>query len=343
MLVITTAISGSGRNEYLEKVKEHALSHGKKIKIYPVGDMILEHANAIGVRLTPENVLNANPSVTNSVRSAVFERITKELPRALNENHAVVINIHAMFFWKKVFQRAWDNYYVSQLNPGMFITFLDDADKVRKKLKSRKQWEATNLSLEEVMLWGNVEVETTAGWAEMMRQLHYVVPVSAPATLLHRLMFEPKTDTVYLSMPLTHAYEPEVQKKVDRLAEELHKYFIVFDPRYIDPLASSNGKKINMAIYNQVVNRDLYWLIRQSHRVIAYFPKIVLSAGVINEIREAYETQKEVWLIWPRGESISPFVTYYVHKIFRSIPELLSFLSSSLKNKSKSASHKRKE
>lgn len=332
MLVITTAISGSGRNEYLEKVKEYALRRGKKIKIYPVGDMILEHAQNIGVRLTPENVLNANPSVTNSVRSAVFERITRELPKALKENHAVVINVHAVFFWKKVFQRAWDNYYISQLKPEMFITFLDDAVHVRAELKKRKQWEETNLSLEEIMLWNNVEVETTAGWAEMMRQLHYVVPTAAPSLLLYRLMFEPKTETVYISMPLTHAYDKKFQNKVNKLVSEMQKHFIVFDPRHIEPEA---GKKMDVAAYNHVVNRDLYWLLRQSHRFIAYFPKVVLSAGVINEIREAYETQKEVWLIWPRDEAVSPFLNYYVHKVFRSLPEFLSFVSGGLQKKSK--------
>lgn len=327
MLIITTSISGSGRNEYLEKVREYSQRRGKKIKLYPVGDMILEHADKIGVRLTPENILNANPAVTNSVRSAVFERITRELPKELRQNHAVVINIHAMFYWKKIFQRAWDNYYVSRLKPDMFITFLDDSDKILKKLKSRKQWDQIKLSMEEIMLWSNVEVETTAGWAEMMRQPHYMVPVAAPASLLHRLMFEPGTDTVYISMPLTHAYERKTQKQVDRLVGELEKRFIIFDPRHIDPPKPYSGKKINKALYQQIVNRDLYWLIRQSHRLVAYFPKLVLSPGMVNEIREAYETNKEVWLIWPDGERISPFLTYYAHKIFKNVPEFFKFLS----------------
>ena len=130
MLIVTTAISGSGRSEYLEGLREHASRHGKKIKIYHVGDMLFEHAHKTGLTLTPENILNSNPAVINAVRSAVFEAIMAELPKVLKKFDAVIINVHAMFFWKHVFQRTWDNYYIPQLKPDLFVTFISDAAKI---------------------------------------------------------------------------------------------------------------------------------------------------------------------------------------------------------------------
>ena len=76
MLIITTAISGSSRKEYLEKLEKYAEKEGKKIKVYHVGQMMIDHSQDIGINFTPENVLNAPPSVINAVRSAVFEKIT---------------------------------------------------------------------------------------------------------------------------------------------------------------------------------------------------------------------------------------------------------------------------
>src|SRR3989344_8199220 len=106
MLVLSTGISGSGRDEYLEKVSNYAAKHGKRIKSYNVGDLLLEQAGKIGIHLTPENVLNANPAVINSVRSAVFENLSRRLTDDLKKYHAVFVNVHALFYWKKVFSRA---------------------------------------------------------------------------------------------------------------------------------------------------------------------------------------------------------------------------------------------
>jgi len=326
MLIITTAISGSGRSEYLEEMRAYALRHHKKIKIYHVGDMLFDRAQKTGITLTAENILNANPSVINAVRSAVFEAIAAELPKARREYDAVIINVHAMFFWKHVFQRTWDNYYVPQLKPDMFVTFISDAARVRDHLRARKQWKPMDVTLYDALLWSNVEVEVTAGWAEMLKRQHYVIPVASSSKLLFRLMFESKTETAYVSMPLTHGYTKAVQKKVDALIASLEKHFIIFDPRAIELSVPTKGGKVDAATHNQIVNRDLYWLVRQSKRIIAYFPEVVSSPGVINELREAYETNKEVWLIWPKGATKSPFITYYAHRVFESPQEMMRFL-----------------
>ncbi|MBI5045867.1 MAG: hypothetical protein HZC14_02620 [Candidatus Niyogibacteria bacterium] len=327
MLIITTAISGSDRKGYLSRFEEFAKKNGKKIKIYHVGQMMFEHAHAIGIHFTPENVLNAPPAVINAVRSAIFEKIASELPKVLKQHHAVFINIHAMFFWRKVFIRAWDNYYVSQLNPDLFLAFVDDIISINKQLKSRKQWKRENLTIGDTLLWRNVDVEMTASWAEMMRKKFYVIPSPSKEKLLYRLLFESHLEKVYAAMPLTNFTSPKDQAEVDKFIAKLEKYFIVIDPREIELVEQWKPHMRTAAVLHQIVNRDLYWLIKQVDRVIAYFPKAVSSPGVVNELREAHETNKEAWLVYPKGAAVSPFLTYYSNMVFRGPNELFKFLS----------------
>ncbi len=327
MLIITTAISGSRRKEYLKNLRDYARQFGKRVKSYDVGQMMLDHSAAIGVNLTPDNILNSPPSVISAVRSAVFEKIAGELPGELKRNDVVFINIHAMFFWKKVFVRAWDNYYVSQLNPDFFLSFVDDVISIDSKLKERSQWKKEKMTMNDILLWRNVDVEMTASWAEMMRKPFYSIPSQSGVKLLYRLIFEPNVEKVYVAMPLTNFMGSKGQKEVDRFIEKLEKYFIIFDPREIELVEQWKPSMMTKAVLHQIVNRDLYWLVKQTDRVIAYFPKAVSSPGVVNELREAHETNKEAWLVYPKEDKISPFLTYYSNMVFKGPDELFKFLS----------------
>lgn len=326
MLVVSTAISGSGRKEYCDRLMKVAKKHGRKIKIYHTGPMMLEHAKAIGVRLTPVNVLNSPPAVITALRSAVFEKILAELPRALAENDAVLVNIHAMFYWKKVFQRAWDVYYISKLNPDFYISFVDDALSIFGNLQKREQWHKENLTFDEILLWRNVDVETASLWADIAKKEFFVIPSMSHAKLLYRLLFEPNFEKVYAAMPLTHFTGKKGQTKVDRFIKMLQKYYIVFDPREIELIEQWTPQMCTESVLNQIVNRDLYWLIKQVDRVIAYFPAPVSSPGVINELREAHETSKESWLVYPKSARRSPFLDYYTSRIFGHPRDLFKFL-----------------
>lgn len=331
MLAIVTSISGSGRKDYLRDFEKYAKKNHKKIKIYYVGNMLFEHAQKIGVFITPENVLNANPYVLNSLRSAVFEKIMFSLPKDLKENEVVIISIHSFFYWKKIFTRAYDRFYLRQFDPDIFITFIDDTKVVLNKLNSREQWKSEKLTEQELLLWQNVEVEVTASWAEMGSKPFFVIPVRQPVTTLYRIFFSPKCEPVYISMPMTHLKSRKDKEKIDKFFKVLERYFIVFDPRNVEVGGISPEKKSNLIIYTQTVNRDLYWLIKQSKKIIAYFPRIVSSPGVVNELREAYETNKDVWLIYP-AKVASPFLTYFCNRMFSKEKEFFAFLKKNYKD-----------
>ncbi len=331
MLIIATSISGSGRKEYLNELTNYSQKLGKKVKIYHVGQMLFEHAKKVGIHITHENVLNANPSVINAIRGAVFENILANLPKDRKENDVVIISTHGIFFWKDRFMRAYDRLYLNKLNPDMFVVLFNRATDILKELDSRKQWKPQKLSLHEILLWQNVEVEMTASWAEIDRKPFYVISVLQPIHTLYRLVFEPWIEPVYVCMPITHLKKKSDQEKVHRFVEQLEKYFVVFNPLKLDIIL---GKKFDLASYHHTVNQDLYWLIKQSKKVIAYFPIVVASPGVINELREAHETNKDVWLIFPSKEK-SPFLVYFSSQIFESTEEFFRFLKRYAKEKNK--------
>lgn len=334
MLLITTSISGSGRKEYLQSFEEYAKRHKKRVKIYYVGDMLFEQAKRIGIPITAENVLNTNPFVLNSLRSAVFESIHMTLPADLRKNDAVILSIHSFFYWKKIFTRAYDRFYLGHFNADMFVTFIDDAVDIKTRLDAKDQWKPEKLTIQELLLWQNVEAEVTSSWADMYLKPFFVVPVRQPISTLYKMLFCPEREPIYVSMPITHLQDKKDQKRVDKFVDELNKYFTVFDPRVVEKTSGPGVVRFkapkNPIFYNQIVNRDLYWLVKQSKKIIAFFPKIVSSPGVINELREAHETNKNVWVIYP-GKSGSPFLTYFSDKVFSTEKDFFRFLKKKYK------------
>ncbi len=334
MLIIATAISGSGRKGYLKEFEEFAKSHRKKVKIYYVGDMLFEQAKKIGVPITAENVLNTNPFVLSSLRSAVFENILITLPKDLKQYDAVILSVHSFFYWKKIFTRAYDQFYLSHLKADMFVAFIDDSRAIKPRLDAKEQWKLEKLTIQEILLWQNVEVEVTSSWADMYFKPFLVVPVKQPVSTFYKTLFCPEREMVYVSMPITHLQNKREQKKVDRFIVELNKYFIVFDPRVVEQ--SGGFGVVNLkdkgdpTFFNQIVNRDFYWFVKQSKKIIVFFPKVVSSPGVINELREAHETNKNAWVIYP-GKGGSPFLTYFSDKVFSNEKEFFRFLKKKYK------------
>src|SRR4030042_3498779 len=137
--------------------------------------MLFEQAKKVGVNITAENILNANPNVINALRSAVFEDIIPHLAKDEKENDVVILSVHGFFYWRKVFRRAYDYFYLSQIKPDLFITFIDNAPTVITALNARDQWRSEKISMQEVLLWQNVEVETTASLAEFSNKNFFVM------------------------------------------------------------------------------------------------------------------------------------------------------------------------
>ena len=171
-------------------------------------------------------------------------------------------------------------------------------------------------------------------------------------------MFEPKRKRVYPSFPITHVLDlPDVLAEIENFRDTLAEHFITFDPAdmdekrllYVAGEATKIGRdQVTIKVHGRPVNlrvseitevaRDIdaqiyardFKLIDQSDMIVSYIPALptgrpVLSSGVERELQHAYETTKEVYVIWRPEIEASPFVTETATKVFHSVDELLRY------------------
>jgi adenylate kinase len=180
-----------------------------------------------------------------------------------------------------------------------------------------------------------------------------------------RLMTRPDMKKVYPSFPMSHVVDmPDVLAEIDDFRAQLAKHFIAFDPGDVDEkllleralAAARKGEdRIEVAphsfggrsdaptlrvsvrevldiagdIDGQIYMRD-FKLVDQSDMIVSLIPELPggvpgLSSGVERELHHAFEHTKEVYVVWKPKKSPSPFITETATKIFRSVPEALSY------------------
>jgi adenylate kinase len=183
-----------------------------------------------------------------------------------------------------------------------------------------------------------------------------------------RLMTRPDMKKVYPSFPMSHVVDmPDVLAEIDDFRAQLAKHFIAFDPGDVDEkllleralAAARKGEdRIEVAphsfggrsdaptlrvsvrevldiagdIDGQIYMRD-FKLVDQSDMIVSLIPELPggvpgLSSGVERELHHAFEHTKEVYVVWKPKKSPSPFITETATKIFRSVPEALSYFES---------------
>lgn len=330
-VIICTGISGSGRKEYLDRFALYAERLGKKVKVHHVGQLMIERAKRDGLNITSKNILNTNRHTMQALRSGVYETILRNLKEEHKTYDAIVISIHGFFYWKKTFHHSYDHHYIARFKPDLFITVMEDPVLVRDTLARRDQWKRERLTEEEIFLWQNVETEVIATWAEFSGCPYYAFFNMQRLCTLYKLLFLPEMESTYISMPMTHMMEGGNRSRVERFIRKLEQYFVVFIPLImkgkLPEVSQKLSKKNHMQYTNsyQTVKIDLDILLHQSKRIIVFFPKAVSSPGVINELREAHETNKEAWLIYP-SKLASPFLIYYYDQSFLNEKQFFQFL-----------------
>ncbi len=328
-VIIVAAPSGSGRKNHLKRVADICAKNGKKVKIYQIGPMLFDQAEKQGVHLTHKNVLDRNPDTLNGLRASILERILGKLEKELLEYDAVIISLHLWFYWRKIFRRAYNYSYLEELHPDIFITFITSGLKILQELNSREQWKDQNLSLENVLGWQNVEVETAAGFAQLYRSKFYAIPTDQPPETFYKLLFHPEFEPLYPSFPITRLKNKKSQKRILDLISWLDTRFTVINHLHIQTgkIQIHNKVPSDLAEHYQTVFRDLYWLLGPCLHTVAFFPEIVPSWGVLAEVSEAVQTTKNTWLIYP-GELAGPFERYFTGRIFQNEKEFKNFIDS---------------
>lgn len=332
ILVWATGISGCGGKRHLKNWQKYCAEQGKKVKIYRIGDMLVKWLwENLRIVIPPETILNADPDLLNAARVAVLDRILlSSLDGDLEENDAVVILAHTAFYWRGCYTPIYNEPFVLQCRPDVFVCFIDAAADILRVLNKRNQWKPQDLCEKDIWLWQNNEVDNTRRHLYLFDsdagKKFFVMPVKQPAQTLHDLLFEPWRPIIYAQMPISHV-RPDELEKVKWFIEQLWRQCVVFDPLTIETgvVEHSDSPEIRIR-HNQTAHRDLEWFIPQCDIAIAYWVKIVCSPGVVDETAKASQKGKEAWVIFPGDHS--PFIQYRAmpDRIFQTPEEVLEFL-----------------
>jgi len=287
-----------------------------------------------GLPYSDSNILRASVPALAALRAAAIERIFPLGRAASKESRPTVISAHGLFMLTDRISEGLTSFDVAAIRPDLIITLIDAPQRIHDRLKEHSG-EYLHLTIESIVRWQEFEVFFANHLARDRGIKHFVVPVNQPETFRALVAGDPRP-IVYASYPMTHLSDdkkPLVVQFVKRLQEKC----IVFDPAAIE---SSHGNKPYYspqdmrAIRAHTIVRDLDWCIGiNSQSVIAYWPQLVFSSGMNDELHYAYENGRETFLVAEVAEdgtlpTLSPFTTYK-NKVFWSSEDFFDYLEMS--------------
>jgi adenylate kinase len=353
--VVVTGQVGVDKKPFLERVVRLAEARGEAVQLYNVGDRM--YAEAPDVR--PGRILDLPLARLNSLRRSVMKDIIGDIER----REAVIVNTHAAFRWKHGLFPAFDHDQMVALDADLYITLVDNVDAVHERLTRDHDLPHT---LKDIMVWREEEILATEILANAIRG-HGCFFVFARGIedntieSLYRLIFRPETRRVYPSFPMTHVMDlPDTLAEIDAFRAQIAEHFITFDPGDLDEkrllfeagaatqrgedkiAVEVNGRKLEFKVSEvtgvardidaQIYARD-FKLIDQSDMIVSLVPELPngkpgLSSGVERELHHAYETTKEVYVVWQPKAAPSPFITETATRVFTDTGEALEFFKS---------------
>jgi len=349
--VVVCGQVGVEKKPFLENVIEIAKQNGQDVSLFNIGDMMYAEAPDI-VR---PRILDLPKQRLDTLRRSVFKDIISQADQAQN----LIVNTHATFRWRHGLFPAMDFDQMLQLNADIYVVLVDNVDAVHERLEREHHIRHT---LKDILVWREEEILATEVTANILKGhgRFFVLArgiENATADSLYRLMFEPQRKKVYPSFPMTHVMGlPETLAEIDRFRQTLAEHFITFDPGDLDEkhllfeagsatqrgehtiTVTANGREVtfNVAeitavaadIDGQIYARD-FKLIEQADMICSYIPELPngqpgLSSGVERELQHAFESTREVYVIWKPKIAPSVFITETATKIFTSVEEALT-------------------
>ncbi len=350
--VVVTGQVGLDKVPFLREVVELARGRGHEVRLCNVGQMMYAEAPDV----VPGRILDLPLGRLNSLRRAVFKEILELAKTSPN----LLVNTHATFRWRHGVFAAFDHDQMSQLDADLYVTVVDSLDVVHEGLDREY---VIDHSPKDVLVWREEEILATEVLAQAIRG-HGCFFITARgrcrrnAETLYRLIFEPWRKKVYLSFPMTHvADQSEVTAEIDLFREVLAEVLIAFDPGAVEEkhllveaaaardqgrqrlTVHVNGRPVSFVvdelltvagdIDGQIYARD-FKLIEQADMIVSYIPALAggqpaLASGVERELQHAFETTKEVYVIWRPKVEPSPFITETASRIFADLAEALGY------------------
>jgi adenylate kinase len=357
MRVIMTGQVGMEKKRYVDGIAKLSGERGEPIQVFHIGDMM--YAEAPDVR--PGRILDLPLGRLHALRRSVFKDVISE---SADSKH-VILNTHATFRWRHGLFRAFDFDLIQKFKPDAFVCLVDNIEAVHYRLHEEHVLDATLKDLmvwreEEIMATEMLAQAMGCGHRFYVLSRGRTKPTLDTAV---RLVTRPDMRKVYPSFPMSHVVDmPEVLAEIDAFRAALAKHFIAFDPGDVDEkllldwaiAAAREGKDfvetdglgkgdkkmrfqvpvkqvLDIAgdIDGQIYTRD-FMLIDQSDMIVSLVPELPggvpgLSSGVERELHHAFETSKEVYVVWKPKKNPSPFITETATKVFRSTEEALNY------------------
>jgi len=358
VVVICTGQPGTGRDEYLQKLREK-----QDFFYYHLFEYIVKEAEKEGFILSKLNVLDFYDSKPGKLEAFRAEALRKIIEEIGDKNGIHVISTPYHFEWKGKSYKGLEEHEVESLEPDLFLVIIDDLIRVRNRLSQDPQWSERNFTLVELSQWRREEIrgvyDLSRGFTPYKE--FYIVAREHGLGLLEDLVFNRDKKKIYLSHPITGESE-DFFKNVRRFASALEPYYTIFDPYMIKDwdmvetwrkerneammkkrstpekikvhIDYSDGAReyelnswdIEAAIENiraQIIDTD-YRVIESCAYVVAYHPREQLSAGVVSEMIQAKGLAKFIYVFYPFEPS--PFFEWYSTKIFFDEKRMIEFL-----------------
>lgn len=350
---IVTGQSGINKKAYLEEVIKVAENNGITVRLFNVGDMMYEEARKESLKIQHGKILNLELSMLTSIRRVVFEDILREYRSGEN----IIINTHSCFTWRGIFFHAFDFDKLVELSPDMYITIVDDIDAIKLRLDKKEDPHMREYTLKDIMTWRAVESMATEIIAYAQRKLLYLFLRGYSPVTMFKLLFGKNLKKTYVSFPISLVRDnPEIIKDIDSFREKIEQSFIAFDPYKMQEIrlylkaqeAIGKGEQYitveTLGVHQEFNVTDImsiateidahiryrdFQLINQSDMIIAYIPEIhgkpEIASGVERELEHAHRLAKEVYVICPAREKLSPWVRTGATKVFGSLEEALKY------------------
>jgi hypothetical protein len=258
---------------------------------------------------------------------------------------------------------AFDFDQIKAFNADAYVTLLDNVESVHQRLLRDHDVDHT---LKDIMVWREEELLATEILANILRgHGHFYMigrgRLTPTARTIYNLMFEQRRKRVYLSFPMSHVMDlPETLAEIERFKAAIHEHFTAFDPADVDEfllyaeadraqqegratvtVAAAEGPielktadvlQISGDIMGQIYARD-FKMVDQAEMIVSLIPELAngrpaLSSGVERELHHAFETGKEVYVVWPCRAMPSPFITETATRVFRTTGEAVEYFRS---------------
>jgi adenylate kinase len=346
---------GLRKKVFLPQAESLAVSKGKTLKVFNVGNMMY----ACDSRITRGRILQKKVMELDNIRARVFDDIGRQIARdSATDNF--IINSHATFRWPNCLFLGVAAEEIQHIAPDLCITLIDDVHRIRLSLSLREQ-KPEHLTLKDIMVWREEEIAVADIVSSFIPGCeNYVVAMQNGPELVYKLVCESHLPKVYLSYPISMVRDdPPIWTQITDFRRRVKEISIAFDPYGITESSllveykTAKSQNRNRRIVNirvdehnlrlplqeieqvegdirwQIIMRD-YRLIEQSDMIVAFIPEKsgypVLSDGVTRELTHAEECTKETYIIWQSKRTPSPFT--HATRMFDTVDQFCSFLFS---------------